>query len=147
MNLYQNILVAIDLNSPADELLIQRASEVIEKNKAKLSILYAIEPLNFNVSASAEPIALASDEELIKQAGMDLDKLAEKYHLNQPQKIIKIGYPKQVITEYVKQLSIDLIIVGNHGRHGLSLMLLGSTANAILHHAACDVLVVKVSNQ
>jgi len=145
MAIYQNILLAVDLeDSTARELLIQHAYDIVQKNQARLSIIYTIEPLNFNVSASAEPIALETDEELIKQAAMDLDRLTEKYHFNQIQKIIKIGYPKEAIIEYAKQLAVDLIIVGNHGKHGLALMLLGSTSNAILHHANCDVLVVKL---
>jgi universal stress protein A len=36
-----------------------------------------------------------------------------------------------------------LIVVGSHGRHGVRL-LLGSTANGILHHAKCDVLAVRI---
>ncbi|MEO1899758.1 MAG: universal stress protein, partial [Methylococcales bacterium] len=39
----------------------------------------------------------------------------------------------------------DLIVVGSHGRHGLAL-LLGSTANGVLHHAVCDVLAVRLSD-
>jgi universal stress protein A len=38
---------------------------------------------------------------------------------------------------------MDLIIIGSHGRHGIRI-LLGSTANAILHSAKCDVLAVRV---
>jgi len=36
-------------------------------------------------------------------------------------------------------------VVGSHGRHGLAL-LLGSTANGVLHGASCDVLAVRVGN-
>jgi universal stress protein A len=42
-----------------------------------------------------------------------------------------------------EELDADLIVLGTHGRHGLGLML-GSTANAVLHGAPCDVLAVKV---
>jgi universal stress protein A len=38
---------------------------------------------------------------------------------------------------------VDLVVVGSYGRHGLQL-LLGSTANGVLHLAACDVLAVRV---
>jgi universal stress protein A len=41
---------------------------------------------------------------------------------------------------------MDLVVVGSHGRHGLSL-LLGSTANGVLHGAGCDVLAVRVGKQ
>jgi universal stress protein A len=40
-------------------------------------------------------------------------------------------------------LNVDLIVVGSHGRHGLQLIL-GSTANAVLHHASVDVIAVRV---
>ncbi|TNF89176.1 MAG: universal stress protein, partial [Gammaproteobacteria bacterium] len=40
----------------------------------------------------------------------------------------------------------DVIVVGSHGRHGLAL-LLGSTANGVLHGATCDVLAVRVGEQ
>ena len=48
-----------------------------------------------------------------------------------------------VVLEEVERLKADLIIVGSHGRHGVRL-LLGSTANAILHGAKCDVLAVRI---
>ena len=44
-----------------------------------------------------------------------------------------------------REQGADLIIVGSHGRHGLAL-LLGSTANGVLHGASCDVLAVRVGN-
>ncbi len=45
-----------------------------------------------------------------------------------------------------EKLSADLIIVGSHGRHGLAL-LLGSTANGVLHGAKCDVLAMRVGKE
>jgi len=44
-----------------------------------------------------------------------------------------------------KKHNTDLVIVGSHGRHGVRL-LLGSTANAVLHGAECDVLAVRVQD-
>jgi len=41
------------------------------------------------------------------------------------------------------EIKADLIVVGSHGRHGLGL-LLGSTASSVVHHAACDVLAVRL---
>lgn len=42
--------------------------------------------------------------------------------------------------------NVDLIVVGSHGRKGIK-MLLGSTANAVLHHAGCDVLAVRLKDE
>jgi universal stress protein A len=55
------------------------------------------------------------------------------------------GVPKEEITQIAQQENVDLIVVGSHGRHGFAL-LLGSTANSILHHAHCDVLAVRLPN-
>ena len=49
----------------------------------------------------------------------------------------------QKIVEVAAEQHCDLIIVGSHGRHGLAL-LLGSTANDVLHGAPCDVLAVSL---
>jgi universal stress protein A len=53
------------------------------------------------------------------------------------------GQPRQEIHGLAKEQHCDLIVVGSHGRHGLAL-LLGSTANDILHGASCDVLAVRL---
>ena len=53
------------------------------------------------------------------------------------------GVPKQEIIHIADQEQVDLIVVGSHGRHGLSL-LLGSTANSVLHYAKCDVMAIRL---
>ena len=45
-----------------------------------------------------------------------------------------------------KDIGADLIVVGSHGRYGLAL-LMGSTANGVLHGATCDVLAVRVGQE
>jgi universal stress protein A len=54
-----------------------------------------------------------------------------------------LGATTQEIMNLVAEIGADLIIVGSHGRHGLA-MLLGSTANSILHHAKCDTLAIRI---
>ena len=55
------------------------------------------------------------------------------------------GKPEVEIIRIANQESVDLIIVGSHGRHGLAL-LLGSTASGVLHHAQCDVLAIRLED-
>ncbi|MFE4105095.1 universal stress protein [Almyronema epifaneia] len=52
------------------------------------------------------------------------------------------GTPGPVICQLAKTWGADLIMVGSHGRRGLSEMLLGSVSNYVVHHAACSVMVV-----
>jgi universal stress protein A len=58
---------------------------------------------------------------------------------------VEIGTPKREIVRVAAEQKAELIVLGSHGRHGLQL-LLGSTANGVLHQATCDVLAVRVEN-
>ena len=55
-----------------------------------------------------------------------------------------LGAPGPEIRELASTTMADLIVIGSHGRHGFSL-LLGSTANAVLHDAGCNVLAVRLN--
>ena len=64
-------------------------------------------------------------------------------HLEAPRSIVKQGEPVAVLRDEVSNLRPDLLVLGTHGRVGLSHMLIGSVAEAILNQPPCDVLVVK----
>ncbi len=57
--------------------------------------------------------------------------------------LVRMLRTKEGILGAAREHGADLIVVGSHGRHGLAL-LLGSTANAVLHGAPCDVLAVRI---
>jgi nucleotide-binding universal stress UspA family protein len=52
------------------------------------------------------------------------------------------GEPALVICDLARTWEADLILVGSHGRSGLSELLMGSVSNHVMHHAPCSVLVV-----
>lgn len=56
---------------------------------------------------------------------------------------VESGAPEQVVLEAAKDWPADLIVVGSHGRGFWERMLLGSTTDALVHHAPCSVLVVR----
>ena len=58
----------------------------------------------------------------------------------------KTGDPAEQILRYADAESIDLIVVGTHGRTGVSRVLLGSVAERVIRGAACPVLVVPTSH-
>lgn len=53
------------------------------------------------------------------------------------------GHPSDEIVAAAKAWAADLIVIGSHGRGGLSHVLLGSVAEAVMRHAPCPVLVVR----
>ena len=66
-------------------------------------------------------------------------------HLGIPEgrQIVKFGTAKYVVLDAAEKMKAHLIVVGSRGRHGID-VLLGSTANAVLHGAKCDVLAVRL---
>jgi nucleotide-binding universal stress UspA family protein len=52
------------------------------------------------------------------------------------------GYPDEGVLREAKEWQADLIVIGSHGRRGLSHVLLGSVAEKVIRHASCPVLVV-----
>ncbi|MBF2076232.1 MAG: universal stress protein [Synechococcales cyanobacterium C42_A2020_086] len=52
------------------------------------------------------------------------------------------GDPAQEICQLARIWEADLIILGRHGRSGLSELLLGSVSNYVVHHAPCSVLTI-----
>ena len=53
------------------------------------------------------------------------------------------GDPRSTLVEEAKRTGADLIVVGSHGRSGISRLLLGSVASYVASHAGCSVLIVK----
>jgi nucleotide-binding universal stress UspA family protein len=54
------------------------------------------------------------------------------------------GDPREVLIAEARSSGADLIVVGSHGRTGLTKMLLGSVASHVVTHAPCSVMVVKL---
>ncbi|MDR1799348.1 MAG: universal stress protein [Bifidobacteriaceae bacterium] len=74
----------------------------------------------------------AVDEELSGRSDLPEDFQVELHGLD--------GTPSALLVEFSSQ--VDLIVVGSRGRGGFSGLLLGSTSQAVLHHARCPVMVV-----
>ena len=54
-----------------------------------------------------------------------------------------VGTPADELVEYAKENDIDLVVMGTHGRTGLSRLLMGSVAEAVVRRAPCPVLTIK----
>ena len=142
MNNYKQILVALDLTEESDQI-VNRAVKVARHNHAELSLIHVVEIVSFAYGGDI-PMDLTSIQEQIDQhARKRMKETAAK--LDYPVKEIHIstGNIESEIHEMANTINADLIVIGSHGRHGLAL-LLGSTANGVLHGAKCDILAVRL---
>ncbi|MES9906122.1 MAG: universal stress protein [Sedimenticola sp.] len=140
---YQHILLAIDFSDESGTV-INKALELQLHNSAKLSLIHVIEYSGTMYTGEIPiPEDLDLDQQMADHAGKKLDELIARYQLMGSDRFVEIGTPKREIVRVAEAEGVDLIVIGSHGRHGLQL-LLGSTANGVLHQTACDVLAVRV---
>ncbi|CAA0118647.1 Universal stress protein A [Halioglobus japonicus] len=142
MSQYKNILVAIDLSEESN-MVAERARALADANQAALHFIHVIEPLSFAYGGDIPMDFSGIQEEIHQQATQQMRRFAEQHGIDVEHQTIVLGKPEVEIHSAAKELGTDLIVIGSHGRHGLAL-LMGSTANGVLHGASCDVLAVRV---
>lgn len=142
MSAYQHVLAVVDLGATSAKVL-QHAARVARLCGAGLSVLHVV---NYSLSADADYVIPPDDEKermLVESALQKLHELVAHEELDGiAQCIVTSGRPKVEILRTAEREEADLIVVGAHGRHGLT-GLLGSTADRVLHRATCDVLTVQ----
>lgn len=146
MATYQKILVAVDLSSESD-LVLQKA-QLIAGADVDMHVVYVQEPMdNVYVGIVPQSAAFSGLGDLEAQLGEELKEklstLGEKFNLHVDHLHILHGSPAHEIHRFAKDYGSQLIVIGTHGQKGLQL-LLGSTANSVLHGAGCDVLSVRI---
>ena len=146
MATYQKILVAVDLSSESEMVL--RQALLIAGPNAEIQLVYVQEPMdNVYVGIVPQSAAFSGLGDLETQLGEELKQklavLGEKFSLPSANLHILNGSPAHEIHRFARESDTQLIVIGTHGQKGLQL-LLGSTANAVLHGAVCDVLSVRI---
>ncbi len=145
MNEYRHILFAMDYSEESFKVG-QKAKMIAARNHAKFTVLHVLEEINIATGFEMMPLISddANDSESVQAAKAAMTEMAERLGLSDAQTHVVVAFStKEGINQSARELGADLIVVGSHTRHGLAL-LLGSTANAILNDAPCDVLAVKI---
>lgn len=128
-----------------------------EKFGAELHVIHVCQTLSApeltTWGAGVRPVAaydakLALQENEVKElrfAAEQLRRVIEEHFEDKKDFVCRVlkGLAWEGICNYAQNAGIDLIIIGTHGRTGLSHMLIGSTAERVVRHASCPVLTIK----
>jgi len=146
MSDYQHILLAVDY-SEQGRYVADKAKSLASLYQAKLSIIHVLDNIPMPDTNYGEVISLTqvSSDVLLETEKTKLTQLGDYLAIDLANRWLLWGVPKQEIMHIAEQEQVDLIVVGSHGRHGLAL-LLGSTANSVLHYAKCDVMAIRLKN-
>ena len=139
----RSILCPIDFSECSDEALVH-ASSLAKQLKARLFILHVSQlPVPYNEGIpvySPHAAEVAADEARLKtidppDEGVDF----ERHH--------RLGDPAPEILDFITAHHIDLVVLGTHGRKGLSRLLMGSVAEQVVRQSPCPVLTYRVAGK
>lgn len=139
---YRRILLAVDLTEECRPVA-KRAVALAESADAELHVVHVLEPLSLVYGGDVPMDLSCVQDQIHEQAAGQLAEFAAGIAVPEHRRHLVFGRPESEIHHIAENEGMDLIVVGSHGRHGLAL-LLGSTANGVLHGASCDVLAVRV---
>lgn len=146
---YRRILVAVDATDEA-EAVLKAAMNVDPRGAESFYLVTVVPPLYAGVGGMDGGAFAASWplRELEAAAMKEITNLtrerAARYGIAPERVAVLYGRPATEIHAEAQRLQADLIVIGAHGRKALPRLVLGSTANAVLHGAPCDVLTVRI---
>jgi universal stress protein A len=141
----KRILVPLDFTEPSMRALAY-AKTLGETFSASLELLHIVpNPYVADPSGLYTPLPQEFLDDFEREARMRLEGALthEERKTFSVRNIVKIGDPLLEIVEYARRAPVDLIVMGTHGRTGVSHLFLGSVAERVVRTAPCPVLTVR----
>jgi nucleotide-binding universal stress UspA family protein len=138
------VLVPVDGSLPSKRAIrhvirLSRGHESMELHLVNVQeSADAPQVMRFRKPTEITPIQLEHGEVMLTPAKRQLDRAGLKYETH-----VLIGDPAQKIAQFAKEGNFDKIIMGTHGRGGVTGLLMGSVATKVLHLSTIPVTLVK----
>jgi nucleotide-binding universal stress UspA family protein len=139
---YQSIVVGFD-GSDSSRRALHKAVRLAKLSGAEMLVTMVEEHLPKYPSAMSET---TEEREAVDAYFAELTKEVETLGREQGVQLgvrVAAGHPARVLCDVTKELRADLLVIGASGRSGLWAGVLGSTADRVVDHAPCSVLVVR----
>ena len=143
----RTILLPTDFSGCAN-YAVAYAAAIARAAKARIICIYVLEPMvpTVGYTGLADPLPIAEiSEQLEDSAERELPQVVHSEELRglEVEEVITHGDAAAEIVRVAAEREVDLIVISSHGRTGFGRMIFGSTAEAVVRHARCPVLVVK----
>ncbi|PSP95492.1 universal stress protein UspA [Halobacteriales archaeon QS_4_62_28] len=140
----KRILVPVDSSEQAKEACEFVRSEFPE---ATIVLLHVINPTEAGYSAQASIPSFSEEWYEQQQATAEqlFDELIGGLDTTETgvERVVEVGRPTNVIVDYADDHDIDQVVMGSHGRSGVSRILLGSVAETVVRRASVPVTVAR----
>jgi len=138
----RHLLVPVDFSSPSLDAL-EYAIQVVDRFGARLTVLHVLEPIYYDLELGLGRIEQEAQKRTHWQAQLDSLAQVVKERGLAAGSVVLGGIPSESIVTYARAQGCDLIVMGTHGRHGLTRLRYGSVAESVLRQAPCPVLTVR----
>lgn len=145
MSGFRRILFASDF-SPASRPAFTKALELARVLKAELVVAHAVAPIVPVEGMYVTAVDWDALEKAVREAAqVELDRLARTARKTRVRVVTVLtrGYAADEILRTAKARKANLIVMGTHGRTGLSRLVMGSVATRVMIGASCPVLTVR----
>jgi nucleotide-binding universal stress UspA family protein len=140
----KHILVPTDLSEGAEQALAY-ACELAQTLGAQIHLLNVIGIPALGLPEIGMAMTTTVIDQMVVESQEAIEKLARTRCTAQlGQVLVRTGDARDVINQTAKELGVDLIVMGTHGRRGISRALLGSIAETVVRSAPCAVLTVRL---
>src|SRR5512139_1289242 len=145
--MYKRILVAVD-GSPTARVALQEAIKLGKELQAQFRVVHVVDLVALDWMDGGD---IGDVTEAIRQAGLQVFEKAEeelrKAGMSAEMKLLEIEtrghHIAEMLVNEAAAWSADLLVIGSHGRRGVSRLLLGSVAEGVAREAAIPVLIVR----
>jgi len=138
----RRMLVPIDFSDCSLDAL-EYAVQVAKHVNAAITILHVMEPVAYGLDFTlSHPSELEAKRARLGDRLRDLVQAAAGWGL-QADEALRGGLPADSILDYARSRAVDLIVMGTHGRRGISHLVNGSVTEGVLRRADCPVLTVR----
>ena len=137
--MYKNIILAYD-GSKFSNKALQEAISLAKSSGGSLLVLSVVD-ITDEFESEAPGLTDKITERLLRLAQKALGKaVAAKVKAKVE---VHVGDAYEMIVDVAKKKKADVIVMGSHGRTGLTRLLMGSVTSRVIGHAPCSVIVVK----
>ncbi|MBD0306163.1 MAG: universal stress protein [Nitrospiraceae bacterium] len=139
---FSHVVVPIDFSGCSMDAL-EYGIQIAKDFGASLTLLHVLEPVSSGIALTFKHAGERDPERLASQLGLIAGTIRSQGL--SVRELIRGGPPADSIVEFVQTAGCDLIAMGTHGRRGISRVVKGSVAEAVLRRASCPIIAVKTS--
>lgn len=128
-----------------NEKLVQEALELADRvnhTEVHLVCSYPATPINISIELSGFDPGVY-DDAVRGQHLLEMKALRQKFGIGEQFTHVEKGLPEEILPEIAGQLDAGILVLGCSGRTGISAAFLGNTAEQVINHLRCDLLVIK----